>query len=308
LTNPRRVGTMLALFVFMLRRLVSIGYLLAALNPALGQALSSFQEFPFQFREGLIWVQVDVPQSTRPLTFLLDSGASVNVLNLPTARKLGISIGKKLRIQGVNGAVTGYRSSGFSAQVANIPLLQNYVVVDLHKLSGVREESVDGLIGLDFFRDNIVKVDFASGKIQLLDSAASNQQIVPLKMVSGGFLLSASIDRNPCQWFRLDTGCASSLQWVKGKLQTESQFGTVPLGLVKSGMLQTYTTIETGSVCFKEVPTTLHSKVLFAGEAGLVGNGLLSRYASITIDAKSGRLLLEDSQAGMLAPISDRRK
>jgi hypothetical protein len=299
---------MLALIVFMLGRLVSIGYLLAALSPALGQTSYSPQVFPFHFREGLIWVQVDVPHSTRPLIFLLDSGASVNVLNLSTARKLGVNLGGKLRIQGVNGAVTGYRSSGFSARVAKIPLLQDYVVVDLHKLSGVREESVDGLIGLDFFREKIVKVDFARRKIQLLDSAESNQQIIPLKMVSGGFLLSASIDRNPCQWFRLDTGCASSLQWVTGKLQTGSQFGTVPLGLVKSGRLQTCTTVETGSVCFKEVPTTLHSKVLFTGEAGLIGNGLLSRYASITIDAKSGRLLLEDSQAGKVAAISDRRK
>jgi hypothetical protein len=32
---------------------------------------------------------------------------------------------------------------------------------------------------------------------------------------------------------------------------------------------------------------------VFAGEAGLLGNGLLSRFGSVTVDAKAGRLILE---------------
>jgi hypothetical protein len=55
---------------------------LLLVQPA-GTALA--QEFPFHFREGLIWVQVDVPQSHEPLNFLLDTGAGVSVLNLRTA-------------------------------------------------------------------------------------------------------------------------------------------------------------------------------------------------------------------------------
>jgi len=290
---------MLALFDSMFRRLVSCGFLLVALNLAHTQPLSSTQEFPFRFSEGLLWVRVVAPESSQALNFVLDSGASVNVLNLSTARKLGVKPGKKSRIQGVNGYVTGYKSHDFSAQIGNLPLPRDYLVVDLTKLSGVSEGSVDGLIGIDFFRGKVVQIDFAAERIRLLDFAVSNeqQQIVPLKMVSGGFLLSASVDHNPCQWFRLDTGCASSLRWVKGKLLTRAQPEEPSLGLAKLCQLQTYTTVETGSVCFKAVPTAVHSKKLFAGEAGLVGNGLLSRYPSITIDAKSGRLLLENNRS-----------
>jgi hypothetical protein len=299
LTNQIDLARCLPVIDPMLRRLVSLGSLLAALNLAHAKTLPSIQEFPFRFSEGLIWVRVVAPESGQALNFLIDSGASVNVLNLPTARKLGVKLGKKIRIQGVNGYVTGYKAHDFSAQIHNLSLPPDYLVVDLTKLSGVSEGSVDGLIGVDFFRDKIVQIDFSAEKIRLLDSAASNeqQQIVPLKMVAGGFLLSASVDHNPCQWFRLDTGCASSLRWVKGKLLAQPPPEEPSLGLAKSCLLQTYTTVETGSVCFRAVPTAVHSKKLFAGEAGLVGNGLLSRYASITVDAKSGRLLLENSRS-----------
>jgi len=41
------------------------------------------------------------------------------------------------------------------------------------------------------------------------------------------------------------------------------------------------------------VPTGLHQKEIFPGEAGLLGNGLLSRYRSVIIDWKSRRLFLK---------------
>jgi hypothetical protein len=47
-----------------------------------------------------------------------------------------------------------------------------------------------------------------------------------------------------------------------------------------------------GSCRFEAVPTGLHDQAIFAGEAGLLGNGLLARFDSVTIDAKAGRLLL----------------
>jgi hypothetical protein len=63
--------------------------------------------------------------------------------------------------------------------------------------------------------------------------------------------------------------------------------------LTELSIPQTQTTVQIGSHEFQNVPTGLHEKPIFHGEAGLLGNGLLSRFSSITIDAKSGRLLLE---------------
>jgi hypothetical protein len=51
--------------------------------------------------------------------------------------------------------------------------------------------------------------------------------------------------------------------------------------------------VDLGNQHFPSVPTGLHSTPIFTGEFGLLGNGLLSRFSKVTIDAKSGRLFLE---------------
>src|SRR5205823_1057610 len=50
-------------------------------------------EFPFEFREGLLWIEVSVPQSKAPLSFLMDTGAGVSVINLSTAKRIGLKLG-----------------------------------------------------------------------------------------------------------------------------------------------------------------------------------------------------------------------
>lgn len=47
-----------------------------------------------------------------------------------------------------------------------------------------------------------------------------------------------------------------------------------------------------GEHAFEKVPTGLHQTAIFPGEAGLLGNGLLSRFSTVTIDAKAGRVIL----------------
>ena len=47
-----------------------------------------------------------------------------------------------------------------------------------------------------------------------------------------------------------------------------------------------------GGYAFEKVPTGLHETAIFPGEAGLLGNALLSRFSTVTIDAKAGRVIL----------------
>jgi hypothetical protein len=190
-------------------------------------------------------------------------------------------------------------SKPFSLEMDTLQLPQHYFVVDLYKLSGIDETQVDGLLGVDFFRGRTVQIDYALGKIRLgVPVPSGAQQTIPLRVLSSGtILLSASIDHNRGEWFRLDTGCASSLQWFQEKSRASTRVVNASVGLTRPGILQTFTTVQTGSVCFEKVPTGLHSKRIFPGEAGLIGNGLFSRYESITIDMSSGRLILGTSRS-----------
>jgi hypothetical protein len=57
------------------------------------------------------------------------------------------------------------------------------------------------------------------------------------------------------------------------------------------------TSLRMGKTDFVSVPTGLHRHEMFAGEAGLIGNGVLSQFATVMIDVPGGRLILSLPQA-----------
>ncbi len=182
----------------------------------------SIAEFPFQFREGLLWIEVSVPQSDKPLHFLLDTGAGASIINLSTAKRLGMNLGHKIVVRGVNTTLPGYWQKLLFVNAGVVALPSNYVAVDLGRLSSSCEQTVDGLIGADFFCDHVVQIDFAAQKIRLLkpEKARKSDETVPLQLRPCGMRVSISVDGRKYQWMRLDTGCSTALQWVSSDVPT----------------------------------------------------------------------------------------
>ena len=261
-------------------------------------ALASLAEFPFQSSEGLLWIEVNFPQSEKPLHFLLDTGAGVSVINLSTAKRIGLKLGKEVRVRGVETTLTGYWQQGMSAKVGGIELPHEYLAIDLERLSSSCERRVDGLVGADFFRQRVVQIDFDARRIRLLkqEKPGKTEKALPLQLTSGGICLPVGVNGHKRQWVRLDTGCASALQWVSSEAKPEQCVRQMAIGLSEISIPQTKTTVQIGDQDFENVPTGLHETAIFPGEAGLLGNGLLSRFSSVTIDAKASRLVLRRPQ------------
>src|SRR5262249_31635685 len=100
------------------------------------QALRPNQKgFPIEYREGLIWVQVHIPQQSDPLNFLLDTGAGVSVLNLDTANSLGLRAGNAVSVKGVGASSIGLWPQPLSAKAGDVDLSRNYLTLDLSELS-----------------------------------------------------------------------------------------------------------------------------------------------------------------------------
>jgi hypothetical protein len=150
-------------------------------------------------------------------------------------------------------------------------------------------------LGADFFRGRAVQIDFQAQKLCILkpDQPAPIAEILPLQMRPCGMRVPITVNGHKRQWVRLDTGCASPLQWVTSRVRSQECKPQVAIGLSELSIPQTQTTVEIGSHKFANVPTGLHANPIFAGEAGLLGNGLLSRFSRVTIDAKARRLILE---------------
>ena len=254
---------------------------------------STSSEFPFEYREGLLWIKVAIPQSEQPLNFLVDTGAGVSVINLNTAKRIGLKLGRQVTVRGVDTMLTGYWQQHMSAKVGGVRLPREYLAVDLEKLSRSCEQPVDGLVGADFFRGRVVQIDFDAQKIRLLksDQAGKSEDALPLQLRSCGMRVPISVNGRDPQWVRLDTGCATALQWVTSEVPDQCTH-QMAIGLAEISIPQTKTSVGIGEHQFSDVPTGLHEKPIFPGEAGLLGNGLLSRFATVTIDAKAGRVTL----------------
>ena len=252
-------------------------------------------EFPFQFRDGFIWVEVTVPDAAKPLNFLFDSGAQVSVINTVAAQRLGVERGRPVRVAGVGSTTTGFWPQAVDARAAGVQLPRNYLMLDLSKLSeACTNSTVDGIIGADFFHDRIVQIDFERQVVRVLRErpVEAGTQILPLKVRPCGMLVLVQINDSKPQWVRLDTGCASALQWVTASVRPEGCTKRVAVALTSFSVPVTQTSLTLGAVRFEAVPTDLQGKAIFPGEKGLLGNGVLSRFQTVTIDAKGKEVIL----------------
>jgi hypothetical protein len=248
----------------------------------------------FEYSEGLLWVQIEVPQSARPLNFLFDTGAEISVINAGTASALGLSGGAKIDVQGVQSTTTGYWPLKLKAKAGTVKLPAKYLSLDLSQLAQSCSRPLDGLLGADFIKGKVVEIDFQSHLLRFKDkiSPAKSDIDLPMKVTGRCFCLPLCVNDQPQQWVRLDTGCATALQWVTSDASVHTKSEKPAIGLAGLSIPQTQTKISLGGKQFDKIPTGVHTRAIFAGEAGLLGNDFLSRFKTVTIDTKSARLIL----------------
>ena len=250
-------------------------------------------EIPCTVSGGLIWLQVQLAGQSAPLDFLLDSGAGKSVLDLRAARRLGVALGAGETVQGVKGRCTAWRVESFVGWVASVPVPGKMLALDLSSVSAGCGRRVDGLLGADFFREHIVQINIAAQKVRLLsraELAACPGQTVPLARRNDALCVRLEVDGNTPQWMRLDTGYSGALEWVTARVKTRP-LATTSLATAAASGTTIRTDVRLGEERISGVRTGLHTRPIFSGESGLVGNGLLSPFV-VTVDAAKSRLLL----------------
>src|SRR5260370_29612359 len=253
----------------------------------------ALNEIRFQYQDGLIWLKAEVPGRTKSLNFLLDSGAGVSVIDLDRARALGVRIGDPESVQGVSGRTVAYRVDDFQANSGGVALPKSILAINLQTISQRCRQHIDGILGMDFFRGRIVQIDFAARTVRIVERdslSLANCEILPIKICNDAFCVPVRVAENPAQWIRLDTGCDACLDWVvsgPGKRLTEgTSFG---LSHFSSNCVKT--TVQIGKQRFV-IAAAVHEEPIFSGEAGLLGNGLLSKIR-LTIGGPGDRVLFQ---------------
>jgi len=268
--------------------------LFGVLLPQFSAQANGSGEIPFQYRDGLIWLKVDVAGKSEPLNFLLDSGAGVSAIDLQTARSLGVQLGNRQNVQGVNGQGFAYRVNDLQAVSCGIVLPKSVLAIDLYRLSSYCKQPVDGILGVDFFRGRIIQIDFTEGRVRLLkkrDLNLANCEILPIKICNDAFCVPVRVGGNPAQWTRLDTGCDAALEWVVSGIE-RARTSQTSIALSGASVRYVSTSVQLGKQYFSAVTTGVHEEQIFPGEAGLLGNALLSKF-SLTIDEPRSRVIFE---------------
>ena len=270
----------------------SVLFILVLLVLGVQRRAFSSEQLPFEYRDGLIWVKVE--SGGFLFHFVLDSGAESSVISLETVKRLGVKLGSAQTVHAVSALVRACRVDGFNATVAGVHLKGNPLAMDLSGVSRSCSRSIDGLIGHEFFQGRIVQINYKKQLIRLLDAPETSSACVadlPLQVRQGALFIPIRVEDSKPRWIRLDTGCDEGLHWVLESQKYQSQkYAFLAFSHSKSDSC--FSTVQLGNQKLERVRTVFHRKPLFPGEAGLLGNGILSNYR-VTIDSVSNRVIFD---------------
>ena len=151
-------------------------------------------------------------------------------------------------------------------------------------------EPIDGLIGADFFRGKVVRIDYAQ-KVLALEKGIEGGTGTPLYFANGVICAPVAVNGGPVRWTRLDTGCTDALDWCGGAgCRAKGAGNSVALATSDGNAIEA--DVAVGTIRLHDVPVRMRQREIFPGEAGLLGNAALSRYR-VTIDGIGKRLVLE---------------
>ncbi|MBC7884907.1 MAG: aspartyl protease family protein [Saprospiraceae bacterium] len=140
---------------------------------------SSEVVIPFSYHQGFIVVDL-VFQKLIPLKFILDTGAENTILlKKEYAEMMQITYHKKINILGsdMSQTVQAYICNGTFLQLVNTQTIRQNIIV-LEKDHLFLEEyigtKIDGILGAEFFRGLVMKIDYNSSQVTLSDPAKYN--------------------------------------------------------------------------------------------------------------------------------------
>ena len=126
-------------------------------------------EIPFELKNGMILLDVNINDNTEVSTFIFDTGATSDLVDSTIANKLGLKSNYKQPVAGAGG--TKFHDIVLSQKLT----LQNkieidgthLVLTDLTKLKDRLERNFDGIIGYSLLKKYITKIDYENQKILL---------------------------------------------------------------------------------------------------------------------------------------------
>lgn len=190
-------------------------------NPGAQTGSRNATTIPFELATRHIMVKVTIGQS-RPLSFILDTGADSAIIKIDVARELGLKLEGTV---GIGGAGAGTQTGQFVRDASwSLVGLRGFsqplaLAIPLTELSTAMGRSIDGIIGGQFIRQFVLELDYQARQLTLHDRKSFKYQgtgeTVPIELYQGHPVVTATvtpIDRAPStRKFVLDIGSGGAL-------------------------------------------------------------------------------------------------
>lgn len=263
-------------------------------------------KIPFETSANVIFVQVRVNQS-EPLWFILDTGASFNVIKQKWAAATGLKLekgGKDLEGAAVAKGVT---ISLPGVEISN----QTLVAAPLASLEPRVGRAVDGILGYDIFKNFVVEIDYAAQLINLYEPKSyqykGSGEIVPVTIEDNTPFVRARIAQPEATSaegkFLIDTGASGALSvfgrfdeahgFSKSLSKTLQDTGISSINQIRirTGRVQR---LEFGKLVVNYLVAVFTQASDNSDEVGdgEIGGELLRRY-KVIVDYSRGRIIFE---------------
>jgi hypothetical protein len=127
-------------------------------------------KIPFKLVKQHIIVNATV-NGSRPLSFILDTGDTLGIIDLDLARELGLKLTGDVAVDGIGSKAAASRQvQGATYLLTGLDGRPQPIVlaIPLHKLLSSRlGQDMDGIIGGDFMRQYVVEIDYAASVVTL---------------------------------------------------------------------------------------------------------------------------------------------
>lgn len=288
----------------------------AAQTPA--KAASSVRAtIPFELNNRHIMLKAKV--NGQPLTFVLDTGDQVAIVDLDLARQMNLALSGEVRVGGAGAAIsTGSMVQGASFTIDGLEGFSQPVrmALPLGKVLSPRAgRAFEGIIGQEFIQQFVVEIDYQSQLLTLHDKEKfvynGSGESVPIKFMHGHPILEAEVTpvgaTAPLKGkFVLDTGAGLALalyspfvsenRLLGPDAKTIRSLGGAGAGGETTGQIGRVTELKIGNYTIKN-PITMFSEDkagAFASDqlAGNIGGRIANKFR-LFLDYDRKRIIFE---------------
>jgi len=272
---------------------------------------------PFELYHNRVYLPVRV-NGSEPYTMILDTGAAETFVSKKVAEETKLARRGRAVVRGNGEGVDRFPlAKNVNFSVGEATLLEKIVVVydysDLEKHEG---RAIDGTLGVDFFHNYVVEIDYAARKLSVYDPAAflysGAGTVVRLRILNNGTvaLFDAKIVGGDGQaameaHLAVDSGTYSALRLFRPFVEKHALIGegrgqVASLGFGAGGEFQQVT----GRVASLEIDgvkivnpvadfsTDTKGATATAGYDGTIGGDILRRF-TVTLNYSRAQMILE---------------